>query len=119
MPAQHRRADADITAETCHIYRIGNFVFGHCDNWVPKSPATAAMNGKLIFTLPAGYRPKTTSFSTGFAGQSYGAAGWTPAVRSRIATQIEPDGQLKAWTHSSSYVATVGNTLSFYHYWDE
>jgi hypothetical protein len=109
---------ADITAETCHVYRMGNFVFGHCDNWKPQG-AAAAMNGKLIFTLPAGYRPKATSFSTGFAGQSYGAEGYTPAFRSRIATQIEANGQVKAWTHSSSYVATVGNLLSFYHYCDE
>jgi hypothetical protein len=101
---------------TLYLWRWGNFVAGNCYTYQPGQ--TDALNGKAMFTIPTGFRPAATAYSTGygFMNQSTSPA---PASGNRIATQITTAGVVNAWSKAGFASAALPMGLSFYYYCNE
>jgi hypothetical protein len=96
-----------------HLWRWGNLVVGNC--YYFRTGQTAAFNGNTVFTIPAGFRPAATSYSSG-----YGFVGQTnspqPATGNRLAFNIGTDGKVQAWSKAAFQYDVEVCGLSFYYH---
>jgi hypothetical protein len=93
------------------IYRVGNFVFGSAKSF--RMGTAGPYGGFGAFTVPAGFRPVETAFSTGF-GSIYAN---TLVENNRLAVNIEQSiSQIRIFSINTPVSATALLSFSFYYY---
>jgi hypothetical protein len=91
---------------TCNVWRYGNFVWGSAFEFNPNQ--STLMSNVLLFTLPVGFRPKETTYSTGYISMPTSSS--IAMVRSYA--RIDTNGEVRCWANGSSNSTSC--TLCFY-----
>jgi hypothetical protein len=107
--AMHTTAtNASGITGTCHVWKVGGFVYGNA--YGINTGITSTMANRHGFTLPVGYRPVATSYSTGY--MYLNKSGSYSMVRAYA--RIDTNGEIRFWGNGSSDNTDCG--LVFYHY---
>jgi hypothetical protein len=98
---------------TWYLWKLGRFVCGNV--WAFSPQQTGAFNNKTLVTLPVGFRPAATSYSSGF-GFTDRSVSPQPASGNRIAITINTNGNVQGYSKTGFPYADLACGASFYFY---